>query len=80
MQPASPNNSAEVGSGTPWLVAPDKSEIIGYDDAESIKLKTDWANKRGLRGVFFWQVDGDRMPDGSNPLQEAAQLILLSTD
>ncbi len=65
---------------TPWLVAPDKSEIIGYDDAESIKLKTDWANKRGLRGVFFWQVAADRMPDGSNPLQEAAQLILLSTD
>jgi len=27
---------------------------------------------KGFRGVFFWQVDGDRLPDGSNPLQEAA--------
>jgi hypothetical protein len=26
-----------------------------------------------LRGVFFWEVDHDRMPNGSNPLQRAAR-------
>jgi chitinase len=56
----------------PWLLSPDGSKVAGYDDAESIRLKTEWAMSRGLRGVFFWQIDGDRLPDGSNPLQQAA--------
>lgn len=38
---------------TPWLLAPDGSEVIGYDDAQSLRLKTAWAMDRGLRGVFF---------------------------
>ncbi len=29
--------------------------------------------KKGFRGVFFWQIHGDRLPDGSNPLQEASR-------
>lgn len=57
----------------PWLVSPDRSMVIGYDDAESVGLKADWAMTRGFRGVFFWQVAGDRLPDGTNPLQEAAR-------
>ncbi|MGC8638920.1 MAG: glycoside hydrolase family 18 protein, partial [Isosphaeraceae bacterium] len=57
---------------TPWLIAPDRSSVIGYDDAESVSLKTDWAMKQGFRGVFFWQIGGDLLPDGTNPLQEAA--------
>lgn len=57
----------------PWLIAPDKSAVIGYDDAESIAIKTEWATKQGFRGVFFWQVADDRMPDGSNPLQDASR-------
>ncbi len=55
----------------PWLTSPDHKMVIGYDDAESVAIKADWARKQGLRGVFFWQVAGDRMPDGTNPLQEA---------
>jgi chitinase len=57
----------------PWLVKADHSVVIGYDDAESVSLKTDWALKQGFRGVFFWQVAADRLPDGTNPLQEAAR-------
>jgi chitinase len=57
----------------PWLVSPDRSVVIGYDDAESVAVRTDWAMKRGFRGVFFWQVAADRLPDGANPLQEAAR-------
>jgi chitinase len=30
----------------------------------------------GLRGVFFWEVAGDRLEDGSNPVQEAARQAL----
>ena len=62
--------------GVPWLISPEKNVVIGYDDAESIARKTRWALDRGLRGVFFWQVAGDRLPDGSNPLQEAARAAL----
>jgi chitinase len=57
----------------PWLISADRSVVIGYDDAESVALKTEWAMKKGLRGVFFWQVAADRLPDGTNPLQEASR-------
>ncbi len=60
---------------TPWLTSPDHSAVIGYDDAESVALKTDWAMKKGLRGVFFWQVAADRLPDGTHPLQEASRKV-----
>jgi chitinase len=56
----------------PWLFSPDHKVVIGYDDAESVKLKSEWAMKQGFRGVFFWQIAADRLPDGTNPLQEAA--------
>ena len=61
---------------TPWLSAPDHSVVIGYDDPESVAIKTEWAMKQGLRGVFFWQIDGDRLPDGSNPVQQAVRHAL----
>lgn len=57
----------------PWLIAPDKSRIVGYDDPESASLKTAWAMKQGFRGVFFWQIAGDRLPDRTNPVQQAAR-------
>jgi chitinase len=57
----------------PWAVASDGSAVIGYDDAESASLKTQWALKQGFRGVFFWQIGGDLLPDGTNPLQEASR-------
>ena len=57
----------------PWLISPDHSVVVGYDDAESVALKTSWARKQGFRGVFFWQIAGDRLPDGTNPLQEASR-------
>jgi chitinase len=61
---------------TPWLLAPDRSMVIGYDDAESVTAKTEWASKLGLRGVFFWQIHADRLPDNSHPLQQAAHKAL----
>ena len=56
----------------PWLIAPDRSAVIGYDDAESVAIKTEWAMKQGFRGVFFWEIGGDLLPDGTNLLQDAA--------
>jgi chitinase len=56
----------------PWAIAPDGSAVIAFDDAESLSIKTDWAMKQGFRGVFFWQISDDQMPDRRFPLQEAA--------
>ena len=61
-----------MDNGAPWLVAPDGSEVIGFDDPQSVEMKSRWAMKQGLAGVFFWEVTHDRMPDDSHPLVEAA--------
>ena len=60
----------------PWLVSHDREVVVGYDDSESVALKTKWAMKNGFRGVFFWQLAADRLPDGTNPLQEAVRKTL----
>lgn len=65
-----------LDNGEPWLVSPDRSEFIGFDDPDSIRQKTIWALGKGLRGVFFWQVLADRLPDGSHPLIESAHQAL----
>jgi chitinase len=57
----------------PWAIAPDRSAVIGYDDAESLSLRTAWAMKQGFRGIFFWQISGDLLPDGTNPIQSASR-------
>lgn len=58
---------------TPWLRSPSGDRILGYDDADSIRRKTRWARQQRLRGVFFWEVSQDRLPEGGNPLQGAAK-------
>ena len=61
----------------PWLIANDKSAVIGYDDPESVALKARFAREKSLRGVFFWEISLDQMPDGSHPLQKAARAAFL---
>jgi chitinase len=58
---------------TPWLTSPSGDAVLSYDDSQSIRLKTQWARERGLRGIFFWEVSQDRLRAGGNPLQEAAR-------
>ncbi len=59
-------------AGIPWLYSPDRKDVAGYDDPESIAGKTRWAKENGFRGVFFWALGHDRMADKSQPLLEAA--------
>lgn len=61
-----------LDNGEAWLVAPGRAEVVGFDDPESVRRKVEWAKDRGLRGVFFWHVLGDELPDGSHPLIDAA--------
>jgi chitinase len=62
----------------PWMISTERSTVIGYDDAESLVIRTEWAMKKGLRGVYFWQVNQDRMADGTHPLQEASRKAFLA--
>ncbi len=65
---------------TPWLHSPSGLGVIGYDDKESIAIKTKWAREKKLRGVFFWEASQDRMSNKRNPLQEAAHDIWYRMD
>lgn len=68
-----------MDNGAPWLVAPDGSEIVGFDDPESVRMKTRWALSQGFAGVFFWEATQDLLDDGSHPLIEAAAEAARST-
>lgn len=46
--------------------------LIGFDDRNSIHMKTTWAREQGYRGLFFWAIHQDRMPDKRHWLLEAA--------
>ena len=56
----------------PFLQNPEKTTIISYDDAESVRKKGEYARTLGLGGVFFWEISQDF--DGrTNPLVQAAR-------
>ncbi len=38
--------------------------FLTYDDLESVKLKTEYAKKKGLEGIMFWQLGSDNTADG----------------
>ncbi len=62
----------EKEAQVPWLHSPDGRTVIGYDDPESAALKGAWARKNRYGGIFFWDMNADRMPDGSHPIIAAA--------
>jgi chitinase len=43
----------------PWLYDAEKGVMITYDDAESLKLKAEYAKKHNLGGVMCWELSGD---------------------
>jgi len=61
-------------AGVPWLQSPPgtPSELISYDDPQSVALKAKWAHDAGLRGIFFWEISED-YTDGHNVLVDAAR-------
>ena len=65
--------SWDEDSQVPWMQPNNDTKLlIAYDDRNSIYRKTLWAKEQGYRGVFFWALHQDRMPDGRHWLVEAA--------
>ena len=48
----------------PWLFNAQKSLFATLDDTISIRLKTEYATRKGLGGVMFWQLADDRYFSG----------------
>ena len=46
----------------PWAWSPTAQggHFISYDDPESMQLKMDYINEKGLGGAMFWEITGDR--------------------
>lgn len=64
----------DAASQAPWLHAPKSGPmLITYDDRNSVDQKAKWARDQGYRGLFYWAVHQDRMPDGTHWLLRAAE-------
>lgn len=46
-------------SSTPFLKSESSSQIITYDDPESLQLKAEWVKQSGILGVNMFDVHGD---------------------
>ncbi|XP_069179704.1 chitotriosidase-1 [Procambarus clarkii] len=66
------------GVGGPYLTKGD--QWVGYDDADAVKRKAEYAVSKGLAGVLVWDVTtddfGNFCGDGKNPLLTALATTL----
>lgn len=51
--------SWHAATQSPWLYHPAQRIFVTYEDPESISLRAQLAKRRGLRGVFAWEITGD---------------------
>ncbi len=49
----------------PYLYSAKDSIFISYDDSVSVRLKTEYALKKKLGGIMFWQLGNDTKEDNS---------------
>ena len=50
----------DLTAKVPYLFNESTQIWISYDDAESVRSKTEYINIRHLRGVYFWDLSADR--------------------
>lgn len=62
--------------GVPTLLKEGATELISYEDPESAALKGAWARSKGLRGIFFWNIEQD-WADGDHEVVKAAAAAFL---
>ncbi len=62
--------------GVPTLLKEGVAEIISYEDPESAALKGAWAREKGLRGIFFWNIEQDWV-DGDHEIVKTAAAAFL---
>ena len=45
--------------------------LVSFEDTTAVRVKAEWLVQRGLAGVIVWEMSGDVMPDGTQPLAAA---------
>ncbi|KAJ2608067.1 hypothetical protein H4S08_004595 [Coemansia sp. RSA 1365] len=58
---------------TPWLLHATSCTYIGYDDPESLTIKTNYIIKRGLAGAMVWMVHYDYNGELNSVLRQYAE-------
>lgn len=61
----------------PYCLSGD-GEYCSYDDTVSIRLKAEYCLDKGCGGAIIWELKADFLPDGSQPLLDAAAQVLKS--
>ncbi|MES2201679.1 MAG: glycosyl hydrolase family 18 protein [candidate division FCPU426 bacterium] len=62
----------DASAQSAYLTSDSAAQVITYDDPQTIRIKSDYANwTRGCAGIFSWDLTNDYMTDGSQPLVEA---------
>ncbi len=62
----------DAEAAVPWMVSPNGEEIISYDDEVSVLLKGAWSQRKGVGGIFFWNIAQD-FADGDHLLVREAR-------
>ncbi len=61
------NNLRELWDETasaPYAFSEENGLFVTYDNPRSVSLKTRYAKEKGLAGIMFWQLGGDRPQNG----------------
>jgi chitinase len=51
-------------SQAPYYYSKPKKEFATFDNEQSVKLKTEYAKKKGLGGIMFWEITNDAYSHG----------------
>ena len=61
----------------PYIINPEKTKLISYDDTLSVRLKAEYAIAKKVKGVMIWAL-GQDLVNGRQPLLEAASAPILN--
>ena len=59
-------------AGVPYLISPEGTELISYEDEASAAAKGRWSHEKRVRGIFFWEITEDWI-GGTHHLVAAAR-------
>ncbi len=62
----------DKAAGVPFLVSPDGTELISYEDTDSAAAKGKWARAQKAAGIFFWEISQD-FAGGTHRIVKAAK-------
>lgn len=63
----------------PYIINPEKTKLISYDDTTSVRLKAEYAIDKKLRGVMIWALGQDVINNSQPLLESLANPILNQT-